>query len=291
MKSIIDIQFKPQTEERLSVEVLDIEDLIKKGSKNHFSQWFRADFFRLYVVQSGVTRPMVDFVQKELRPGDWMLVHPGQVLKYDFSNPWAAQLVVFQRTALWEDRLAHTQLAPLSAQLALAEGGVWHAQELQHQRMLQDVQMLRGGMAENHPLPVRNELLSLQLTALLLRLMSISPEIQSPSTQTAQAYARFALLLEEQFASQHQVAYYANRLGMHAKTLGRVVQARNGAQMSVKKQIAQRILLEAKRLLAHTAMPVQTIGLTLGFEDPSNFIKFFRKCAGQSPLAFRQSVA
>lgn len=291
MKSIIDIQFQPQTEERLSVEVLGIEDLIKKGSTNHFSQWLRADFFRLYVVQSGVTRPMVDFVQKELRPGDWMLVHPGQVLKYDFSNPWAAQLVVFQRTALWEDRLAHAQLAPLSAQLALAEGGVWHAQELQHQRMLQDVQMLRGGMTENHPLPVRNELLSLQLTALLLRLMSISPEIQSPSTQTAQAYARFALLLEEQFASQHQVAYYANRLGMHAKTLGRVVQARNGAQMSAKKQIAQRILLEAKRLLAHTAMPVQTIGLTLGFEDPSNFIKFFRKCAGQSPLAFRQSVA
>lgn len=291
MTSIIDLNFRPASNERQEVEVLDIEELRRRAPPAHFKQWLRADFFRLYAVRAGHTTPMVDFAQQTLKRGDWMLVHPGQVLQYDFQHAWSGDLVVFQRQALWEERLAHAQQSSLGAQLALAQGCVWHLSQTQHQQMLQCVQTLRADMAASAPLGVRNEVLRLQLTALFLRLMAL-PGLQAQlQTSTAShAYARFILLLEEQFARHHQVAYYADKLGLNEKTLGRLVRAHGGTQMSAKKCIAQRILLEAKRLLAHTNQPVGAIGITLGFDDPSNFIKFFRKNMDVSPLTFRSCM-
>ncbi|MDD2925825.1 AraC family transcriptional regulator [Rhodoferax sp.] len=292
MNSIIELDFRPPSDARLEVEVLSISELRKRMPPAHHHQWLRAHFYRLYAVQSGHTQPVVDFVQQDLGPGDWMLVHPGQVLQYDFRQPWSGQLVVFQREALWEERLAHAQQVPLSAQLALAQGCVWRLTPPQHERMMHCVHSLHADMNLDRSLAVRNELLRLQLTAAFLRLMAWPrQEVPVPTSAAHQAYARFILLLEAQFAQHHQVAYYANQLGMHDKTLGRVIRSQAGPTMSAKKCIAQRLLLEAKRLLAHTTQPVQAIAITLGFDDPSNFVKFFRQHMGVSPLRFRQGVA
>lgn len=75
---------------------------------------------------------------------------------------------------------------------------------------------------------------------------------------------------------------------MSEKTLSRVCLNLNG--LPAKTLINQRLILEAKRLLAHTSMSVQAIGLELGFDESTNFVKFFRRETGTTPLAFRQGV-
>lgn len=57
---------------------------------------------------------------------------------------------------------------------------------------------------------------------------------------------------------------------------------------SAKSWITQRVCLEAKRLVAHTSLSAQSIGNELGYDDASNFVKFFRREAGLTPLAFRR---
>ncbi|MNL40944.1 DNA-binding transcriptional regulator AraC [compost metagenome] len=51
--------------------------------------------------------------------------------------------------------------------------------------------------------------------------------------------------------------------------------------------IDQRVMLEAKRLLVHTHESIKEIGFALGFEEPTNFVKYFRKHSGLTPVAFR----
>lgn len=102
-------------------------------------------------------------------------------------------------------------------------------------------------------------------------------------------HLRFRKLLDTDFAAQHQVQYYANALGMSEKTLGRVCMTAAG--VPAKAMITQRLALEAKRLLAHTTLAVQTIGRDLGFEEATNFVKFFRKESGMTPLTFRNSLS
>jgi AraC family transcriptional regulator, transcriptional activator of pobA len=55
-----------------------------------------------------------------------------------------------------------------------------------------------------------------------------------------------------------------------------------------KEIIDDRILLEAKRILAHTTESIKEISYYLGFEEPTNFIKYFKKHASVTPTEFRE---
>ena len=90
--------------------------------------------------------------------------------------------------------------------------------------------------------------------------------------------------MEADFAASHKVQHYAQALGVSDKTLSRVCMAVVG--LPAKAVINARLLLEAKRLLAHTAMPIQAVAIELGFDEATNFVKFFRKEGGTTPLAF-----
>jgi len=52
--------------------------------------------------------------------------------------------------------------------------------------------------------------------------------------------------------------------------------------------ISARILQEAGTLLKHTGWNVAEIGYSLGFEEPSHFISFFKKHAFQTPSSYRK---
>lgn len=59
------------------------------------------------------------------------------------------------------------------------------------------------------------------------------------------------------------------------------------AGVPAKAFLSLRIALEAKRLLAHTAESVGALAGQLGFDEPTNFVKFFRREAGCTPGEFR----
>ncbi|WP_272642918.1 helix-turn-helix domain-containing protein [Marinomonas mediterranea] len=67
--------------------------------------------------------------------------------------------------------------------------------------------------------------------------------------------------------------------------MGRAVTAATG--VTAKAYITARINLEAKRLLARTDLPVSTIAEKLGFEEATNFSKFFKRETAVPPAEFR----
>lgn len=97
----------------------------------------------------------------------------------------------------------------------------------------------------------------------------------------------FKDLLDQHFTDKKQVSFYAGKLHVSEKRLGQATAKISGR--TPKELISDRILLEAKRLLVHGSQSVKEIGFALGFEEPTNFIKFFRKLAGQTPALFRDS--
>ena len=56
---------------------------------------------------------------------------------------------------------------------------------------------------------------------------------------------------------------------------------------SPKEMIDDRVVLEAKRLLLYSDSSVKEISHELGFDEPTNFIKYFRKHVAQTPNTFR----
>tara|TARA_R110000744_G_scaffold203993_1_gene322868 strand:+ start:344 stop:1219 length:876 start_codon:yes stop_codon:yes gene_type:complete len=92
--------------------------------------------------------------------------------------------------------------------------------------------------------------------------------------------------LDIHYKHHKKVAYYANIIGVTAKRLNRATS--RVLDKSPKSIIDDRVLLESKRLLAHTTSSVKEIGFELGFDEPTNFIKYFRKHLDLTPNDFRE---
>lgn len=97
----------------------------------------------------------------------------------------------------------------------------------------------------------------------------------------------FKDFLETGFRNQKQVSSYSKQMLVTEKRLNQATSKILGK--TPKEIIDDRVMLEAKRLLAHTNENVKEIGFELGFEEPTNFIKYFRKHSNITPIEFRES--
>lgn len=102
-------------------------------------------------------------------------------------------------------------------------------------------------------------------------------------------FDRFRELVEQHFAEWSRLSDYAERLGCTEKSLTRASLSAVG--MTAKTVISKRVNLEAKRLLAHTELPIGVVAGRLGFEDAAHFSKFFKREANCTPMQFRTRTA
>jgi len=105
---------------------------------------------------------------------------------------------------------------------------------------------------------------------------------------TPRLFSRFESLLEAHYVEQWKVARYADALGVSPTHLSRVSRAITGLPASG--VVDQRLMREARRLLAYTAMSITTIAYALGFTDPAHFSRAFNRLFGCSPRAFRERL-
>ncbi len=98
-------------------------------------------------------------------------------------------------------------------------------------------------------------------------------------------YYRFNELLENNFTKLHRPNDYAEMLSITEKHLNEFT--KNVCGKNVSELIQDRLILEIKRLLTHSTVSSKEISFILNFEDPSYFIKFFKKKTGLTPKEFQ----
>lgn len=96
-------------------------------------------------------------------------------------------------------------------------------------------------------------------------------------------------LLEHNFLTRKRPSDYAALLNISVAYLNECVKNVTGHPVSY--HIRQRVALEAKRLLYHTAKSVKEIGAELGYEDYAYFSRLFAKATGISAITFRNKNA
>ncbi len=111
----------------------------------------------------------------------------------------------------------------------------------------------------------------------------------SGNAYTQEGFEEFTELLEKNVATQKQVAFYTSAMNLSSYQLNEITKTSVGKTSSA--LIDEYILLEAKRYLSATASQVKEIADHLGYEDPSYFIRFFKKHMGLSPEAFRKNLS
>lgn len=109
---------------------------------------------------------------------------------------------------------------------------------------------------------------------------------ESTQQSDVQFLRKFSKLVEQHYKTHHTVADYAEMLFITPKNLSKKIGLLS--KDTPNDIIKNRIILECKRLLAHTSMTVKEIAYSLNYQDDAYFIRFFTKHTGISPISFRK---
>jgi AraC-like DNA-binding protein len=280
------LAYRPRGRE-LDVEVFLFSELRRRVTRAEILALYHYSFHTLICVTEGEVTQLVDFQPVACSAGSLLVLRPGQVHSFGSDEGWDGWMVLFRAEFLPSETQTTADLLPalgldrLPDHLSLSPGDFQAVGEV--------ITRMRVDAASDASPQDVHALLRYQLCSLLLRLTILQDQQVGTAvarTPGLQRFAKFRRLVEQNHAGWHQVSAYAAALACTEKSLTRAALEATG--QSAKSVITARIALEAKRLLVHTDRPIYLIAEGLGFEEASNFAKFFKRETDCTPIGFRR---
>ncbi|MEV7388881.1 AraC family transcriptional regulator [Streptomyces sp. NPDC091215] len=287
-REIADIGFAPAVGTPTGAEIMSLADLRERAAVRMGEAGLRAPqrptFHHLITLSRGSLWHTVDFTGYVLTPGSWLWIRPGQVQQWGDLREAEGTLILFERGFLDPDTVAAARVDdPHAAVLQVPDTGDRRALEMAVDHLAMEFQARHGISLEAHVAVVRH-----LLAVVVLRLSQRTAPVGSPAPDPGATFVHFRDAVERDFTRTRRLEDYARALGYSPRTLSRTTLA--GAGVGAKEFIDRRVILEAKRLLAHGDQSASRIAAQLGFTSSTNFSKFFQQRTGQSPIAFRSTV-
>jgi AraC family transcriptional activator of pobA len=265
------LTYQPPGGGNAAVEVMSFDRLRQLDD----GQTQRADFHVLALVDSGAGSVTVDFVQHPTTRRSVVWIAPGAVHRWDAITDVVGHLVLFVPTAPVTPATRALLALPVLARWQIPDED-WALVDIARTHLVAEA-------AAAGPPPT--ELPQILLSALLARLRPPSDRPNVPSS----TFELFRTSVEAHFRTHHDVGWYARSLGYAPRTLTRAALAATG--QTAKAYLVDRIVLEARRLLAHDRCTAGRCARELGFSDASSFSLFFRTATGVRPGAWQQAWA
>lgn len=247
----------------------------------------RHSFFQiLYFTKSG-GKHTIDFDGYEAEAGQIYFMIPGQVHTWSFTDNTEGFLVNFT-----ESFFSSVFINPHYISDFPFFSGVSGDNVLKVPKKLQpELQQLFTNMQAEckSQLEYKYDFLRAKLVELFVL---VSRKLMSDKTSklTRHNYLilrNFQKLIEQQYKVNKLPREYAELLFITPNHLNALCKSTLGKAAG--EIIRDRVLLEAKRLLVNSDFNVSQISHQLNFDDPSYFVKFFKKYIGVTPEEFRKT--
>jgi AraC-like DNA-binding protein len=249
----------------------------------------RHDFFHIVWVEHGTGHHIIDSVKYDVRPKTLYFMAPGQIHDFALSADAIGFTINFS---------AEFFALQLQNKNLLTEMPVYDLQNRIEALYLDDTQAddIRITLDAIHDEYHREQygaqdMIRSYLYILLVKASRLAaPGAAADASRRSQSLARrFKTLLEEHVVSVQSPAQYARLLHVTERALNEAT--RRALGQTAAQLIRDRLMLEAKRLLAHSQESITSVATQLAFEDPAYFSRCFKKHTGRTPLEFRQSLA
>ncbi len=248
-------------------------------------------FYQIIWFKRGHGLHYVDFTAYPVSDNTLFFIAPNQIHTFDGANDYEGVIIQFNADFLSDEQSSESiflKYNVFNAYDALPYYKVSNDEAERLDALVRDMQRelsLVGAFAHSDYMQ--------SLVRLFLIRMQRSGERKDHSTLyvTSNAhctFVRFRQLIEQHFRMKHTVGEYANMLHISTRTLTNYVS--QCCCQSPLQMINERIVLEAKRMLQHSPMSIKEIAHTLGFNDPSYFVKLFKRLAGEMPSTFRNKL-
>lgn len=249
------------------------------------------NFYEIIWFREGTGVHTVDFCPYTVAPGTLFFVAPGQVHNFDEHYEGQTGYVI----KICTDLMAQTcgaELDHLRYNVFNADTVPFHHIDAAASQRLQRIvdQMIEENAhreATGHK-DYLQALVKMFIINIERACEGCNPETAQRSSAAQETFVAFRRLIDEHHRRLHSVKEYASLLGVSPKTLtNHVAQCSPHSPLAL---INARLVLEAKRRLRYSTLIIKEIAFELGFDDPSYFVKFFKRQTGQLPADFRNAA-
>lgn len=217
----------------------------------------------------------IESEQIVIKPPVVFLLEPGQLHYWQFSAIPKGYVILFNRRAF--DPLQHHQIVDTLQKINSAR----YFKMEQPQMFSHALALMENEYTDSGPC----ELLYTLFSALLQMLEKLQRHSHANIARGNSIYESFTELLPVQKPILHKVNEYARLVHTSPQNLNSLCRKYTGKAAST--LINEQIMLEAKRQILHSNNNVNEISDLIGFSDVSNFVKFFKRHSGMTPVQFR----
>tara|TARA_R110002049_G_scaffold52783_4_gene147337 strand:+ start:2784 stop:3638 length:855 start_codon:yes stop_codon:yes gene_type:complete len=282
MKKIIPVRHIKDSffEDRFSIRA--IESLLVEGDLLH--DLHRHDFYFVLFVKSGAGEHEIDFIKYEVDNYSVFFIRPGQVHQLKLKKGTTGFMLQFT-TDFYAPR-EHPSNVVLRK---VSNKNHCHLSTKRFEKIAVLLQTIFQEFAQKQDR--YKEVVKASLDIIFIELVRQSRNPNNITNET-NLYAQERLeelqdLLEKNIHTKKQVSEYAEMLSITPYQLNAIT--KTSLQKTASELINEHITLEAKRILISTGNQVNQVADMLGYDDPSYFIRFFKKQTGFTPETFRQN--
>lgn len=289
MSEIKTFNFSPISNERQQIHTISISERIRIG-KERVLQPHRTNFYILMFINHGSSQHLLDFQLFQIKKGDCLIIRPNQVHAFFASKDYDGTLIAFTGDFLLDKNRPQFSSDNTMFLSELMLNSPFHLADSKREKVDLLTRMIQDELLNSYD-ELQKCLLQNQLSSLLLSLLRINrlDKDHSATKSKELLYAmQFKSLIEKFCKQKFTVTQYAKEMGISTRNLQKISELHFGK--CPKTIIQEGILLESKRMLIDPTLQIKEIAYHLGFGEPTNFTKFFKKYASVSPEQFRKSL-
>lgn len=289
MQDIIDLKFIHSEDSALGIDIITISERYEKHNTHYQKRSLpkRLGFYAMMYVTEGRGQHIIDFMRYNIGPNTLIIIGKNQVHQFSPQQSFDGHLILFEEEMLhrallnFDTTIASFLFNPLNSSAFCINNAKPLVPDIM--RLIEEFHL---GPNDSARLPI----VCHELGIILLKTTRLDRQ-QTTKGQYQELPPKliaFSHLLEQHYASHWTAKEYALKLHISTKTLGLLT--RKYLNRTPRDVINRRLFLEIKRQLAHSNLSVKEIAFQLGFDDPSNLNKFFKRRQNHTPQEFRQTL-
>jgi AraC-like DNA-binding protein len=271
-----------QTASSERFKIRTVQEILNGNDLQH--DLHRHNFFFILLLHSGKGLHEIDFIPHEVNDKSVFFLRPGQVHQLQLKSGAEGYLMEFD-TEFYHpsDKLSAQRLRKASSK-NFCEFEASRFEKLHS--LLANIFEECTKKQEGYKDAIRAGL-EIFFIEFVRQSANHSSTDTSSKSYNQERFEEFSDLVEKHVAIQKQVTFYTSLMNLSFYQLNEITRTAVGKTASA--MIVEYIVLEAKRYLLASPNQVKEIADYLGYEDPSYFIRFFKKQTGLSPDAFRKN--
>ncbi|KAB2918833.1 MAG: helix-turn-helix domain-containing protein [Bacteroidetes bacterium] len=244
------------------------------------------DFYLAVLFTQGTGTHEIDFTSYPVAKGAVFLMNPGQVHRWTLTDDTEGY-IFFHTKEFYDITCANKRINDFTF---FSSAGVSPFVLLNDEQLVQAEALFKRIFNQNQATDSIHKFETLGALCNLLYLdiegvYSRKETVSKQSTLYLHKLNTLRQLIDLNYTLLKYPKDYAALMSISAKHLNRICIETVGKTTG--DLISERLVLEAKRVLAYSDKPIKQIAEQLGFDDSAYFIRFFKKHTAQTPAKFQ----